>query len=316
MSRKPRQRGAAILLAMLMVTLVASLSAAALWQQWRGIALESAERERLQSAWILQGALDWARLILREDARNGGTDHLAEPWAVPLQEARLSSFLGATTTTADAALLDEVFLSGEITDLQGRLNVRNLVDDGKLHAPSVLAFRRLFDALGLPDAEVTLLANQLRLALEAGNSAPLLPHTAGQLRWLGLPEGTVLALAPYVTVLPERTTLNLNTAPALVLRAAVSGLSMSEAQTWVQARAQTPFRATSDAPRAVDHALTDSQFGVSSRFFAVRAELRLGTHVLQEVTAVQRDGQLVKVLWRERRPRTQGSAIADSAAGM
>ena len=90
--QRQRQRGAALLLAMLTVTLVATLSAAALWQQWRSVEVESAERARVQSGWILNGALDWARLILREDARTGGADHLAEPWAVGLQEARLSTF--------------------------------------------------------------------------------------------------------------------------------------------------------------------------------------------------------------------------------
>ena len=97
-----RQRGAALLAAMLTVTLVATMAAAALWQQWRSVEIEAAERTRVQSAWLLTGALDWARLILREDARSGGADHLAEPWAVPLQEARLSSFLSKDASNADA----------------------------------------------------------------------------------------------------------------------------------------------------------------------------------------------------------------------
>ena len=44
---------------MLTVALVATLSAAALWQQWRALAVESAERQRVQGSWILAGALDW-----------------------------------------------------------------------------------------------------------------------------------------------------------------------------------------------------------------------------------------------------------------
>src|SRR3989442_3133622 len=93
--RAGQQAGAALLAAMLTVTLVATFAAASLWQQWRSVEVEAAERSRVQSSWILTGALDWARLILREDARAGGADHLAEPWAVPLQEARLSTFLAA-----------------------------------------------------------------------------------------------------------------------------------------------------------------------------------------------------------------------------
>ena len=66
-----RQHGAALLTAMIIVALVATLAGSMVWQQWRAIQVEAAERARTQSAWILSGALDWARLILREDAKNG-----------------------------------------------------------------------------------------------------------------------------------------------------------------------------------------------------------------------------------------------------
>src|ERR1035438_1823437 len=83
---RPAQAGAALLTAMVIVALIATLATSMIWQQWRAVQVEAAERSRVQSAWILSGALDWARLILREDARNGGTDDLGEPWAVPLAE--------------------------------------------------------------------------------------------------------------------------------------------------------------------------------------------------------------------------------------
>ena len=96
--RIAHQQGAALLMAMLTVALVATLAAAGLWLQWRSIEVEAAERQRAQAHWLLLGALDWARIILREDARTAGEsgqDHLAEPWAVPLQEARLSTFVSS-----------------------------------------------------------------------------------------------------------------------------------------------------------------------------------------------------------------------------
>jgi general secretion pathway protein K len=101
---------------MLTVVLVATLASAMLWQQWRGVEVETAQRGRVQAAWILVGALDWARLILREDARRGGADHLAEPWAVPLAPARLATFLaaqgGQSLVTDGLAGEEEAFLSG------------------------------------------------------------------------------------------------------------------------------------------------------------------------------------------------------------
>ena len=109
------------MVALLTVSLVATLASAALWQQRRHVAVESAERDRVQAAWVLTGALDWARLILREDARsnqnNGNGDHLAEPWAIGLAEARLSSFLAADRQQALPDDLD-AFLSGRIDDQQ------------------------------------------------------------------------------------------------------------------------------------------------------------------------------------------------------
>ena len=155
-------------MAMLTVVLVATLASAMLWQQWRGVELESALRTRVQSGWILTGALDWARLILREDARQGGADHLAEPWGVPLAPARLSTFLaaerGQALVTDDTDPDSEAFLSGHIEDLQARLNVTNLIDNGKLHAPSLAAWERLFKQLNVPEDELEGMAQRLLLA--------------------------------------------------------------------------------------------------------------------------------------------------------
>jgi len=53
------QQGAALLTAMIIVTLVASLAAAMVWRQYRAVQIEAAERSRSQSSLILQGALDW-----------------------------------------------------------------------------------------------------------------------------------------------------------------------------------------------------------------------------------------------------------------
>lgn len=160
------ERGAALLAAMLTVTLVATLAAAAMWRQWRAVEIEAAERSRLQSAWVLVGALDWARLILREDARAGGADHLAEPWAVPLEEARLTSFLAAEKNIASDAIegLPDAFMSGRIIDAQSKLNVNNLVVGGKPVETAVASFVKLFELLGLPRQEVSLLTANLQRA--------------------------------------------------------------------------------------------------------------------------------------------------------
>ena len=303
-----RQRGAALLAAMLTVTLVATLAAAALWQQWRSVEVETSERARVQAAWILVGALDWSRLILSEDGRSGGPDHLAEPWAVPLQEARLSTFLAAgdgdgvqdnTTDTRDA------FLSGQIVDAQSRLNVMNLVDGDKVSATALVRFGRLFELLGLPRAQASVLANQMLRATStsADDSAPLMPYRVDDLVWLGLPAPMVAVLAPYITVLPISTPVNLNTASAEVLYASGAADDLAAAQTLVAARQNTHFKNAKDALKLVSDGSDNpniNDFAIASRYFEVRGRLRLEQATVEERSLVQRDGNTVKTLWRER----------------
>ena len=306
------QAGAALLTAMLTVALVASLAAGALWQQWRSVEVEAAERARVQSLWLLTGALDWARLILREDARSGGADYLSEPWAVPLEEARLSTFLAADKKSDpdDEASASQTFLSGLITDLQSRLNVTNLVEsDGKVSEPSLKTFAKLFELLGLPPGELQVLVENLRLALDtspenaASQQAPLLPQRIEQLVWLGLSPPSLAVLRPYITLLPVRTPVNLNTASATVLSACIPSLEMGQAQRLVNTRQANHFKTLAEVTAQLGQTavpLNESQHSVNSRFFEVQGRLRLDQAVVEEHSVVQRDGLEVKTLWRDR----------------
>ena len=309
-SRFHFQRGAAILMAMLTVTLVASLAAAALWQQWRSIEVEAAQRARVQSSWILVGALDWARLILREDARSGGPDHLAEPWAVPLEEARLATFFATDSNAAEQA--DDVqqsFISGQITDMQSRLNVTNLIADGKPSENDVRQFAKLFNLLGLSDAELERLVENMRFALDtsvdnrSGSQAPLVAQRVEQLAWMGLSPQAVKAITPFVAILPKRTLINLNTAPTEVIYASIDTLDLAGARQFVTARATSQLRTLGDARKLLGirgEEVADGRFGVNSGFFEVRGRLRLDQTMVLERSLVQRDGLDVKTLWRER----------------
>ena len=305
------QRGAALLAAMLTVALVATFAAGALWQQWKSIEVEGAERQRTQARWLLTGALDWARVILREDARagdaNAPADHWAEPWAVPLQEARLSSFLAALpdgtgntgSTVDDDKLAQNVLLSGAITDLQGRLNVANLLQGEQLDAKTVLAFERLFDVLSVPPAQLSLLTQGLLAAQKQNSSAPLMPQRVSQLSWFGLSPQALQTLSPHITVLPVRTPVNLNTASLQVLYASVPGLSLSDAQRLVQQRERQHWASVEAFQKALGRTLSlEGTHSVNTRYFEVMGRLRMPQTVLQERSLVQRDASDLKIIWR------------------
>ncbi|MBX3609734.1 MAG: type II secretion system minor pseudopilin GspK [Hydrogenophaga sp.] len=322
MTTATRQRGAALLLAMLTVTLVAALAASAAWQQWRSIEVEQAERQRAQAAWILAGALDWARLILREDARgnqtSGNPDHLGEPWALPLEEARLASFLAADRDNSAESVL-QAFLSGEMIDQQSRLNFNNIirresVSGGpttiELSEPDLQALQRLWTSLGLPASELRSAADELLATTRAAQNdpqpsrTPLLPAKLSQLAWLGISLESLARLEPHLTVLPQRTTLNLNTASAEAIAASSAELDLARAQRLIAARERTPFRSMGEASRALGSSetqlLSDQFHGVRSSYFEVRGRLRLDDTVIEERSLVVRRNLDVRIVWRER----------------
>lgn len=315
-----RQRGAAILLAMLTVTLVATVAAAALWQQWRSLEIETADRARVQSAWVLTGALDWSRLVLREDQRTSPTaDHLAEPWAVPLEEARLSTFLAADRN--NQANVDELgedaFLSGQIIDLQSRLNVSNLVKDRVSNDVTLKQFAKLFELLNLPRGELDRLSENLRFASDfsaenkSADLAPLRPQRIEELVWLGLSPQSLAALTPYITLLPgttdAKTKVNINTASAEVLCATVDALDLAAAKRLVALREQNHFRSMIEASEADSRLAACGELcDVKSSYFEVRGQLRIGHITVNERSLVERSsnqtGGTTSIRWRERVP--------------
>jgi general secretion pathway protein K len=293
----------------------------------------------VQSGWLLNGAMDWSRLILREDAlasgashsgnaaggsppssAGGGADHLAEPWAVPLQEAKLSTFLAQDQQLREGD--PEVFLSGQVTDAQSRLNLSNWYEAadgqrmGQLNPSMQAALSRLFNVLGLPASELAVLSREWLAAAQAARTplsaagtstgsnmsgAALLPQQVSQLQWLGLSRNTVTRLAAHVTILPEMTPVNLNTASAEVLYATVPGLDLAAAQQFVQQRARAHFSNLPDASKALGGKPLEARWHtVGSRFFQVWGRLRMEERTQEETALILRDAGNVSFVWRQK----------------
>jgi general secretion pathway protein K len=231
-SSQHRQGGAAILMALIVVAIAATMAATMLARQQASLVGEEARRHATQARWILRGAMDWTRLILREGVK-GNVVSLDQVWAYPLKPISLKTFLAANERTDDAVF--DAMLEGYIEDAQAKFNLRNLVDDkGQPAEAPVAAMEKLLKLLNLSDAK--------KVAIEAGANIALLdqsnlfePRSALDMMPSLNPEQREL-LGKYITLLPQKTTVNVNTASAQVIAAVVPNLDLPIAKSIVARR--------------------------------------------------------------------------------
>jgi general secretion pathway protein K len=175
--RRTRQRGVAVVTALLLTTLAVTIVASLFWQQQVQVRSIENQRLQLQKQWILRGALDWARLILRENARLSQYDALDQPWAVPLQETRLGQYVENDRSDSEGSEGSDATLSGQMVDAQSMYNLNNLAANGVPVPKEVRVFARLLGNLRLnpslaQDAAVVIAASTAKQGLGGPGAGP------------------------------------------------------------------------------------------------------------------------------------------------
>jgi general secretion pathway protein K len=165
-----KERGVAIISALLVVALTAIIVSGLLWRQ--EVQVRRIENQRLlaQAQWISRSALDWTRLILRSEADTApNVTYLGGVWGVPIAKTRLSDFLGQIGEVR-AQQGASTYLSGSIEDAQAKFNLRNLVSTPTpglltINVEEIQSFQRLLTLLGLNASLAKTVALQLRAGL-------------------------------------------------------------------------------------------------------------------------------------------------------
>ena len=283
-----KERGAALLVALLVAALVSVTLSALLQRQSALAGIEWQLRETAQARRILQGAEDWALLILREDARRSVTDDLTEPWAIPLREGRLADFLKAAqdgnlgmATDLEDSRAQDVWLSGRIVDADSRYNLMRLATLGAGQAQERALWLRVAAQAGL----TVDLARQVieRFVPTSPDAVPPQPplslvHLVSQLPAL---EPWAARLSELVVILPETTTINVNTAAKPLLMALIPDLDESGVERFLQRRLRAPWRDVDEIISAFSNkpiTIVRSQVGFASRYFMVHSQVRLGAN--------------------------------------
>lgn len=220
----PRERGVALLTAILLVALGTILATALGYQTAMTARRGQGDFAMDQSILVAEAGEALAAYALRESRANfPKEDAPGQPWSMPYGPVEVTS--GVT-------------LEAWLEDMQGRFNLNNLVDpDGRKDAQEVQAFRNLLAILGLEPKWADLIADWIDEdtvvdspdgAEDSTYLSQIPPYRAANrqitspsalLALPGFGPDRYARIAPYVTALPSGTKVNLCTASGVVLDA-------------------------------------------------------------------------------------------------
>jgi general secretion pathway protein K len=287
------QRGVALITAVLVVAIGTMIAVNLMWRGTLDLRRAEAALAADQGLMYGQGAEAWAADILRQDLVDSPeSDHLSEQWAIELPPLPVD---GGT-------------IFGRLEDLQGRFNLNNLIAaDGMESELARRQFERLLTSVevdpGLAGAVVDWLDADTEQRFPTGGedsaysdqdppyrTANSMITSASELMAVaGFDRESYQRVAPYVTVLPRGSQLNVNTASAVLLASLSDDIDIATAETLVEERAGAEF-VDIDATFAglVEPDTLQVIDGVSEHFL-LTATVTLGSNQLTMRSVLQRD---------------------------
>lgn len=278
--RPSRQTGVALLTAMLIAAIATVAAVAMAARQQLDMRRTGNVLDTDQAYLFTLGVESWAKEILARDRRDGEVDHPEEDWATILPPIEVE---GAV-------------VAGRIEDMQGRFNINNLLDaEGRASEDDVQRFRRLLATLeldeGLADAVVDWIDGDLEPRFPNGaedtiylgmappyRAANALMESPSELLLVnGFTPEIYAVLAPYVTTLPARTPININTASAPVLMALTEGITESDATQLIDERGEKGYQTVEDFlahPLLKERRQNIASIAVSTSYFMIHAHAR------------------------------------------
>ncbi|WP_226929586.1 type II secretion system minor pseudopilin GspK [Janthinobacterium aquaticum] len=301
-----RQRGVAIITALLLTALAITVVASLFWQQQVQVRSMENQRLRLQTQWAMRGMVDFARFWLRQD--NPALTAVDGVWATPIEEARLDDYVDRERVDTEKF---DATVSGRALDAQGRFNITNLVDmTGAPNPGQLQAYQRLLSNLQLDSGLARATADAVVRArpkprstdkgsdgktatVAAGSSGSSEPVAFMQIEDLmaipGYTPQIIEKLRDFVIVLPEMTAVNVNTASAEVL-AAITDMSVSEASALTLSNPRKKFVDLDNFKNNINgkKVIGGVEADVKSRYFLTVIRVRLDRAALDAQALINR----------------------------
>jgi general secretion pathway protein K len=306
---KSRQKGVAVISAMLFAALTMVIAGQLVWDQRLLIDELENQQNTVQAQWMADGAIQWARPVLAEDAITSEIDNDKELWNTPIPP---TPFEGAK-------------ISGKIVDLQQYFNINNMGTD----TYSKDIFNRLLYKLGLSEKLTSSLIDWLdRDDIENGAEGAesdfyrglATPYNAANqplvdlgdlIRVKGFDAVAIKKLRAFTTALPNNTALNINTATAEELSFVLPNISLDDARSIVVNRNIRPFSSVADFVERMPELqknfklnaeanLSHINLSVNSQYFLVTCLVEVGHTTLHVEAMIYREGSQSwpQVVWK------------------
>ena len=291
MMRQARERGVALITAMLITAMATMIAANLAWDNALDVRRTMVLLARDQAIQVALGAESWIINILHQDLQDNDTDHLGEIWATELPGLPIEG--------------GEVF--GAVQDLQGRFNINNLIDhDGAVDEESLEQFRRLLLALGLDQRFAGIAADWLDRDIEpafpdgaedsiyTGMIPPYraanqtLSSTSELAALDGMDRQTFRILEPHIAALPGRTQINVNTATGAVLLSLDKNLTLADVESLIAEREAGGFADIENSFSSLVSADVVNQIEESTQYFQLKVVVRIDTVRMTLYTVLQR----------------------------
>lgn len=297
------QRGVALITAVLITAVIAVAAVAMAAQQKLDVRRTANLIDGERAYTFALGVESWVQQVLVRDRRNNQIDHLGEDWAQRLP----------------AITVEGAVIGGRLEDLQGRFNLNNLVDQGKASPPDVERFQRLLGQLEIdpnlvfavvdwidPDADTSFPngaedAEYLRASPPYRTANRPMASASELLLVQGVKSEVYQKLAPFVTALPTRTAININTAPAPVLMMLGQGITESDAEALIEARAKDGFpnvQAFLQHDALAGRGVNAENLSVSSDYFLLDAAAQYGRGQTRLYSVLHRADTAARVVMR------------------
>jgi general secretion pathway protein K len=250
----------------------------------RGVALISVLLVMSLALLIIGGVLRSHRLLLQSSGQQIQQMHLrqlamaGETWALLLLDAQQKNS-DPLPQTAAVFSIEDAQIHIEIEDLAGRFNLNSVLVQGQIDQVTLNRWERLLVLLDWPALQLEQVGGLRELS---------------QLRLLPVVDAELLRrLEPWVALLPSDAALNINTAPALLLRT-LDGIEATTANALLRQRSSSPWasvQAFTQDPLLAGAGVSSHGLGIDSRWYRITVQLTQGQSRMRLATDVERDAK-------------------------